>query len=49
VRIVANADGTVLPEPVECDLAAEPAGGRVIAGSVDPLRKGIDVAKVLAL
>jgi putative nucleotidyltransferase with HDIG domain len=49
VRIVANADGQVLAEPVECDLAAEPAGGRVIAGSVDPLRKGIDVAKVLGL
>lgn len=47
VRIVADRDGALLAEPVDCDLAAEPAGGRVIADSVDPLRKGIDVARVL--
>jgi putative nucleotidyltransferase with HDIG domain len=49
VRLVTNAEGLLLPEPVDCDLAAEPQGGRVIAGAVDPLRKGIDVARVLGL
>jgi len=49
VRIVTNADGQLLPAPADCDLAAEPAGGRVIAGPVDPVRKGIDVVKVLGL
>ena len=49
VRIVTNRDGAPLAAPIDCDLAAEPAGGRVIAGSVDPVRKGIDVVKVLGL
>jgi putative nucleotidyltransferase with HDIG domain len=49
VKLVTNANGIVLPQPLDCDLAAEPAGGRVIAGTVDPLRKGIDVVKVLGL
>lgn len=49
VKLVTSAGGLLLPAPVECDLAAEPAGGRLIAGPVDPLRKGIDVAKVLGL
>jgi putative nucleotidyltransferase with HDIG domain len=49
VRIVTTAAGERLPEPVDCDLAAEPQGGRLIAASVDPLRKGIDVAGVLGL
>jgi hypothetical protein len=46
---VTNSRGILLPEPIECDLSAEPDGGRVIAGTVDPLRKGIDVVKVLGL
>jgi putative nucleotidyltransferase with HDIG domain len=49
VRVVTDATGKLLPEPVDCDLAAEPPGGRVIAGTVDPLRKGIDVVRVLGL
>ncbi|HSJ97481.1 MAG TPA: HD domain-containing phosphohydrolase, partial [Myxococcota bacterium] len=49
VKLVTNANGVVLPQPVDCDLSAEPAGGRVIAGTVDPLRKGIDVVRVLGL
>ena len=49
VRLVTDSEGRALAEPVDCDLAAEPQGGRIIAGSVDPLRKGIDVAKVLGL
>ena len=49
VRLVTDSGGQRLAEPVDCDLSAEPQGGRVIAGSVDPVRKGIDVAKVLGL
>lgn len=49
VRIACSADGVLLPAPFDCDLASEPPGGRVIAGSVDPVRKGIDVARVLGL
>jgi putative nucleotidyltransferase with HDIG domain len=49
VKLVTDAEGRMLPEPVDCDLSREPAGGRVIVASVDPLRKGIDVAKVLGL
>lgn len=47
VRIVTNADGVALPEPADCDLARERT--RTIVASVDPLRKGIDVAKVLGI
>ena len=49
VRLVTDSAGRRLDEPVDCDLSAEPQGGRVIAGPVDPLRKGIDIAKVLGL
>lgn len=49
VRLVTNANGIVLPEPIDCDLSAEPAGGRLIAGIADPVRKGIDVVRVLGL
>lgn len=49
VKLVTNANGIVLPEPIDCDLSAEPSGGRLIAGIADPLRKGIDVVRVLGL
>ena len=49
VRLVSDARGVLLPEPIDCDLSAEPPGGRIIAGTVDPLRKGIDVARALGL
>jgi HD-GYP domain-containing protein (c-di-GMP phosphodiesterase class II) len=49
VRLVTDASGHLLPAPVDCDLAAEPPGGRLIAGVADPLRKGIDVPRVLGL
>jgi len=49
VKLVSDTGGRPLPAPLECDLSAEPNGGRVIAGTVDPLRKGIDVVKVLGL
>lgn len=49
VKLVTNANGIVLPEPIDCDLSAEPAGGRSIAGIADPFRKGIDVVRVLGL
>lgn len=49
VKLVTNANGIVLPEPIDCDLSAEPAGGRLIAGIADPVRKGIDVVRVLGL
>jgi putative nucleotidyltransferase with HDIG domain len=49
VKLVTDSGGRILPAPVDCDLSAEPPGGRIIAGSVDPLRKGIDVVKVLGL
>jgi putative nucleotidyltransferase with HDIG domain len=49
VKIVTDAQGAKLPAPVDCDLSAEPDGGRLIAGPVDPLRKGIDVVEVLGL
>jgi len=47
VRIVTDSCGVVLRQPLECDLSSEPDGGRLIAGSADPLRKGIDVVRVL--
>jgi putative nucleotidyltransferase with HDIG domain len=49
VRIVTSSSGISLPQPIDCDLSAEPAGGRLIAGIADPLRKGIDVVRVLGL
>ncbi len=49
VKLVTNASGIVLPEPIDCDLSSEPAGGRLIAGIADPVRKGIDVVRVLGL
>lgn len=49
VRLVTDASGRILPAPLDCDLSREPAGGRLIAGPVDPVRKGIDIAKVLGL
>jgi putative nucleotidyltransferase with HDIG domain len=49
VKLVSDARGVPLPQPLDCDLSAEPVGGRVIAGVVDPLRKGVDVVRVLGL
>jgi putative nucleotidyltransferase with HDIG domain len=49
VKLVTNANGVVLPAPIDCDLSAEPSGGRLIAGIADPVRKGIDVVRVLGL
>jgi putative nucleotidyltransferase with HDIG domain len=49
VKLVTDANGRILAAPLDCDLSAEPPGGRVIAGPVDPLRKGIDIPKVLGL
>jgi len=49
VRIVSTRDGTPLESPVDVDLAAEPPGSRLVVAPVDPLVKGIDVAKVLGL
>ncbi len=49
VKLVTNANGVVLHESIDCDLSAEPVGGRMIAGTVDPVRKGIDVVRVLGL
>ncbi len=39
--------GDVLASPVDVDLAAETDDSRLIVASVDPLVKGIDVAKIL--
>lgn len=47
IRLVTNGDGSVLPDPIDCDLAEEL--NRSIVGSVDPLVKGVDVGKVLGL
>ena len=47
VRIVSNGRGGMLDQVVDCDLQREPPGGRVIAGSFDSRRKGIDLMKVL--
>jgi len=49
VKLVTDASGRTLPEPVDCDLASESGSDRVIVASVDPLAKGIDVARVLGL
>ncbi len=47
VKIVTDSRGVVLHQPLECDLSSEPDGGRLIVGIADPLRKGIDVVRVL--
>lgn len=47
VRIVSDAASRLLETAVDCDLAHEPAGGRVVVASVDPLTKGIDVAAIV--
>lgn len=49
VKLVTSAEGLLLPQPIECDLALERTQPRQIVASVDPLTKGIDVAKVLGL
>jgi len=49
VRIVSNREGRLLESPVDVDLAAEPPGSRLVVAPVDPLAKGIDVAKILGL
>ena len=46
VRIVSDAASRLLESPLDCDLAQEPAGGRVVVAPVDPLTKGIDVAAI---
>lgn len=46
IRLVTNIDGSLLPNPIDCDLSDEL--DREIVASVDPLVKGIDVGKVLA-
>jgi putative nucleotidyltransferase with HDIG domain len=48
VRIVTDRTGGRLDTPVDCDLAEEKTGGRLVVASSDPLVKGIDVGKVLA-
>lgn len=47
VRLVTDVAGRPLPEPVDCDLAQEPA--RLVVAAIDPLAKGIDVARVLGI
>ena len=49
VRLVSDAEGRLLQTPVDCDLAEESVSPRVVVAPVDPLAKGIDVAKVLGL
>jgi putative nucleotidyltransferase with HDIG domain len=49
LRIVTDSTGHMLPQPLECDLAREPDGRRLIVASVDPLKKGIDVAGLMGL
>ncbi len=45
IRLVSDADGSLLTAPIDCDLAEETS--RSIVDSVNPLTKGIDVGKVL--
>lgn len=47
IRIVTSRSGEMLASPVDVDLAAETDDSRLIVASVDPLVKGIDVAKIL--
>ena len=47
VRIVSDAQGQLLDRAIDCDLQFESVAGRVIAGSFDARRKGIDLLKVL--
>jgi putative nucleotidyltransferase with HDIG domain len=49
VRIVTNRCGELLDACEDVDLAAETGPARMIVASVDPLVKGIDVGKVLAV
>ncbi len=47
VKIIFDAKGTMLPEPLELDLSSQPGPARRIVSTIDPVLRNINVGKYL--